>query len=111
MLLSRLGYRAPRGVVLAAGLGAGVAGGLAAADAGGFATQALDTQARGYVLVQAEDKSEKVQPKPKSRPKTRRITPCGLGASVDDGCLPAKEKPERFSPCGPGASIDKCKGT
>jgi hypothetical protein len=108
MLLARLGHRALSGVVLAAGLGAGLAGGPASVDAASFAAQPSPTQAKGYALVQAEEKAEKVQPKPKAWPKTRRITPCGPGASVDE-CAPATDKPERFSPCGPGASIDKCK--
>jgi hypothetical protein len=93
-LLSRLHDRVLKGLVLAAGLGAGIAGGLGVvgSEAAGYAVSPLAGD-RIVVAVQAEktDKSEKAEkPTQKSRSnvKVRRFTPCGPGASID-GCKPS----------------------
>jgi hypothetical protein len=95
MLFGRLQYRVLTGLVLAAGMGAGIAGGLGVvgSEAAGFAVPSLaaDRIAEAAQAGEKTDKSEtteKQTQKSKSKVKVRRFTPCGPGASID-GCKPS----------------------
>ena len=93
MLFARLQCRALRRLALAACIGVGITGGLgfAGGEAAGLAVPPLAAD-RAVVPVQGHEKAgntektEKRTQKPKST-KTRRFTPCGPGASIED-CKP-----------------------